>query len=61
MHCIEIKATNLKSFKELVSRKGGQVSIVSKYQEKGIRILDVEVSIDSKAIDSIEKRFIVNE
>lgn len=57
MHCIEIKAVNFKSFKELIKSNGGEVSIVSKYQDSGIRWLDVEVSKDTVAIDTIEKRF----
>lgn len=57
MHCIEIKAVNFKSFKDLVKRQGGEVSVVSRYREKGVTILDVEVSKDTTAIDRLEKRF----
>ena len=55
MHCIEVKASNFKQFKEMVLSRGAEVSVVSRYQDKGIRILDVEVSKDSKAIDSVER------
>lgn len=57
MHCIEIKAGNFKQFRELVRNRGGEVSVVSRYQDKGIRILDVEVTVDSKAIDTLERNF----
>lgn len=57
MHCIEIKAINFKNFKDLVKKQGGEVSIVSRYRESGITILDVEVSKDTVSIDKLEKRF----
>ena len=57
MHCIEVKASNFKQFRELVRSNGGEVSVVSRYQDKGIRILDVEVSKDTKAINRLERVF----
>jgi len=60
MHCIEIKATSFKSFKALINRNGGEVSVVSRYQDSGMRLLDVEVSKDTKAIDRIERGFSLN-
>ena len=57
MHCIEVKASNFKQFREQIRSKGGEVSVVSRYQEKGIRILDVEVSKDTKAISRLERIF----
>lgn len=57
MHCIEIKAGSFKQFRELVRSRGGEVSVVSRYQDKGIRILDVEVSKDTKAINRLEGTF----
>lgn len=57
MHCIEVKASNFKQFRELVRSRGGEVLVVSRYQDKGIRILDVEVSKDTKAIDRLEGVF----
>lgn len=57
MHCIEVKASNFKQFREQVRSKGGEVSVVSRYQDKGIRILDVEVSKYTKAIDRLERVF----
>lgn len=59
MHCIEIKAGSFKKFKELINRKGGEVLIISRYQDSGMRLLDVEVSKDTKAIDKIERSFSV--
>ena len=57
MHCIEIKASNFKQFSELVRSNGGEVSVVSRYQDKGMRLLDVEVSKDTKAINRLERVF----
>ena len=57
MHCIEVKASNFKQFRELVRSNGGEVSVVSRYQDKGIRLLDVEVSKDTKAINRLERVF----
>lgn len=57
MHCIEVMSTNFKSFASLVKRNGGEVSIVSRYQDRGVRLLDVEVSKDTKAIDKIEQQY----
>lgn len=57
MHCIEIKAADFKNFKSLVSAKGGEVSVVSRYSDRSIRWLDVEVSKDTREIDAIERRF----
>lgn len=59
MHCIEIKASSFSKFKELIRREGGEVSIVSRYQDSGLRLLDVEVSKDNRAIDRVEKSFCV--
>ena len=60
MFCIEIKASNFKQFREQIRSKGGEVSVVSRYQDKGIRILDVEVSKDTKAINRISDRYCFN-
>lgn len=57
MHCIEIVASNFKQFRESVRSNGGEVSVISRYQDRGIRILDVEVSKDTKAIDTLEKTY----
>ena len=57
MHCIEIKVSNFKQFRELVRSNGGEVSVVSRYQDKGMRLLDVEVSKDTKAISRLERIF----
>ena len=59
MHCIEIKASSFKQFKALINRNGGEVSVVSRYQDSGMRLLDVEVSKDTKAIDRLERQFSV--
>lgn len=59
MHCIEIKASDFMNFKSQVKLQGGEVSIVSRYQDSGMRLLDVEVSKDTKAIDKIERSFSV--
>ena len=57
MHCIEVKAQDFMNFRQQVQRQGGEVSIVSRYQDKGIRILDVEVSKDTRAINRLERVF----
>lgn len=57
MHCIEIKAGTFNSFKASVKQHGGTVSIVSRYTDRGIRLLDVEVSKDTRAIDRLEQQF----
>lgn len=57
MHCIEIKAGTFRNFRDLVRRRGGEVSIVRRYTDSSVRLLDVEVSKDTKAIDLIEQRF----
>ena len=57
MHCIEIKAGSFKQFKALINRNGGEVSVVSRYQDSGMKLLDVEVSKDTKAIDRVERVF----
>ena len=57
MHCIEIKASDFMNFKSQVKLHGGEVSIVSRYQDSGIRLLDVEVSKDTRAINRLERVF----
>lgn len=57
MHCIEIKSGSFVPFRNAVRRLGGEVSIVSRYTDRGVRLLDVEVSKDTKAVDSLERQF----
>lgn len=57
MHCIEIKATDFKNFKNKVGNNGGEVSIISRYTDSGVRLLDVEVSKDTSRISNLEKVF----
>ena len=57
MHCIEIKSRDLQAFAGLVKNNGGAVSIISRYKDSNVTILDVEVSKDTRAIHRIEQRF----
>ena len=57
MHCIEIKATELSSFKAQVAKLGGSVTIVSRYTENRVRLLDVEVSKDTLGVSQLEQQF----
>jgi hypothetical protein len=60
MHCIEVKAGNFKLFKLMAEKRGASVSVVSRYSERGVRLLDVEVSKDTAAIFKLEQRFSFN-
>lgn len=57
MHCIEIKATDYNNFKAQVVKLGGSVSIVSRYTERSVRLLDVEVNKDTQAVLRLEEAF----
>lgn len=57
MHCIEIMSRDFKAFRELVGKKGATVTVVSRYTDRQVRLLDVEVSKDSKDITRIEGRY----
>ena len=57
MHCLEIKATELNNFKSKLGALGASVTIVSRYTERSVRLLDVEVDKDTQAVFRLEEAF----